>query len=283
MPSAVNKEVSFACLIDGKVATHIDSRDRGLAFGDGLFETLRVTGNNVEFFNEHWQRFQQGCARLRLPPPRQNDFRNDIKNLLTDGTYVIKWIYTRGSGGRGYGVPTEPVGRRIVMRVPFDTAAYQKKANEGVNVRYGTISLAHQPQLAGIKHLNRLENVLARMEWQDDTISESLLFDQNDNLIEGVLSNVFVYVDGGWHTPDLQQCGIDGVMRKIALEALNKRGVDVRVGILEKNTLARAESIFLTNSLMPIWFVTRCQDRTLTIRDDMHILQQDIARQARAI
>ncbi|MBC6445069.1 MAG: aminodeoxychorismate lyase [Alphaproteobacteria bacterium GM202ARS2] len=265
------------CLVDGAVATSIDSRDRGLAFGDGLFETLKVTDNNVQLFTAHWQRFAEGCRRLRLPPPQQDEFKRDIKKLVTDGTYVIKWLYTRGSGGRGYNAPSEPMARRIVMRAGFDSVGYAKKAQEGISVRYSDMRLSRQPCLSGIKHLNRLENVLARMEWQDDTISESLMFDEDDTLIEGVFSNVFVYVHGCWWTPELERCGIAGVMRAVVLDTLHQQGIEARVGVIGRAMLEGAESLFMTNSLMPIWPVHRCQGRTLTIRQDVRRLQQAVA------
>ena len=186
---------------------------------------MRVVDGRAEFFTAHWQRFERGCRVLGLPIPKASDFRQDIARLCSDeGICSVKWIYTRGSGLRGYRISQPQRCRRVVFHSAVDRSFYAQRAQTGVRVRFGTLRLSQQPLLAGIKHLNRLENVLARQEWDDDTISESLLFDTQDNLIEGVMSNVFVLRSDCWWTPRLDGCGICGVIRDVVIRLLRVKG-----------------------------------------------------------
>src|SRR5690606_13424665 len=146
--------------------------------GDGVFETLAVRDGRCEFWDRHLQRLTRGCEALRLPAPRPDQLGEEAGSLVRDVRQgVLKIIVTRGSGGRGYRPSREAVPTRILMLSEWPV--YPDDWHEsGVAVRLCEQRLGSQPALAGIKHLNRLEQVLARMEWDDTDIAEGLLCDQ---------------------------------------------------------------------------------------------------------
>ena len=165
---------------------------------------------------------------------------------------VLKLIVTRGSAGRGYRVAETTVSTRIMQLHPWPEYP-AACAKQGVKTRLCEIRLGQNPALAGIKHLNRLEQVLARQEWIDDDIREGLLMDTDDNLVEGTMCNLFTVSDGVLITPDLSRCGVAGIMRSIILELAEQQGLATRITPISQQALAQADEVFLSNSLIGIW------------------------------
>lgn len=258
--------------IDGRPATDVPADDRGLHYGDGLFETLAVRDGAVLLWDRHLARLLAGCERLgwaRLPSA---EALHDDVHALASGIDrgVIKMMVTRGSGGRGYRASTEATPRRIVSLWPWPEGI-ERHAREGITVRWCRTQVARQPQLAGLKHLHRLEQVLARAEWQDE-YAEGLMCDDGDRLVEGTMSNVFVRLAGEWHTPALDAAGVAGVMRAAVLECARERGIACRVTAVLRETLATAEEIFLTNSIIGIWPVKTLAGRGYPIGETTRAL-----------
>ncbi|MEE9251480.1 MAG: aminodeoxychorismate lyase, partial [Alphaproteobacteria bacterium] len=168
------------------------------------------------------------------------------------GRCVLKIIVTRGAGGRGYRPPERPVPTRILSRHPWPDYALAAW-REGVVARVCTTRLATQPLLAGIKHLNRLEQVMARREWDDPVISEGLMLDTDGFVVDGTMSNLFIVAGGRLATPDLSLCGVAGVMRAVVLEAAAKLEVPAEVIRITLDRVRAADEVFLTNSLIGIW------------------------------
>jgi 4-amino-4-deoxychorismate lyase len=137
-------------------------------------------------------------------------------------------------------------------------------ARQGVAVRMCDMRLGHNPRLAGIKHLNRLEQVLARQEWDDTGIMEGLLLDSGNNLVEGTMSNLFLVRDGVLLTPDLQRCGVAGIMRSQLLALADQLSINTEVCQLGMADLQAAEEVFICNSLIGIWPVISIDDRKYT-------------------
>lgn len=253
---------NFPVLVNGKPVDCVSSQDRGLLFGDGVFETLAVTDRQLRFWSRHLQRLGAGCRRLGLPIPDEDVLRNEATALLTGhDAGVMKIIVTRGAGGRGYQTPGDAQPTRILQwhcwpAVPQDCAA------NGVRVRLCTTRLGSNPQLAGIKHLNRLEQVLARREWDDPDIREGLLLDAEGCVIEGTMSNLFAVQGSTLATPDLTRCGVAGIMRTVVMEQAAGLGLDVSVKTLSLADVEQADEVFLTNSLIGVWPVTGLGNRT---------------------
>lgn len=244
--------------VDGEPATQLSLLDRGLAYGDGLFETLSVTCGKPRLLQRHLARLQEGAQRLSIPL--------DIPVLTAElaafcgelGSGVAKLIVTRGEGLRGYAPPAESQPRRILLGSP--APAYPPGyAQEGVRLYPCRTRLAEQPALAGLKHLNRLEQVLARAEWQDPAYAEGLMCDNSGRVIEGVYSNLFLVRAGQLLTADLSRCGVAGVMRAELLAQAAALGIAVQVRDIGFEELLAADEVFLCNSLYGIWPVRQLQ------------------------
>ncbi|MDN5869463.1 MAG: aminodeoxychorismate lyase [Nitrococcus sp.] len=232
----------------------LDPRDRGLQYGDGLFETMAVRDGRIPWLAYHLRRLRAGCSRLRINPPRTVELRREIAKLAAgQSRAIIKLIVTRGIGGRGYRPDPSAPGRHIILRHPWPAHAYVRE-HEGIRLRVCWTRLAVNPALAGLKHLNRLEQVLARMEWRDDSrYQEGLMLDVQDRVIEGTMTNFIIVRDGSLLTPELTGSGVAGVMREIILEAAARQGIPCRVTALALPDVAQADEVFVCNSVIGIW------------------------------
>ncbi len=238
--------------VDGQPADALSVSDRGLAYGDGLFATMGVRGAQIQLLERQLARLQHGCTRLALPC----DFTQLRQELLAFaaqmGEGVLKLILTRGDGQRGYALPVPAQSRRIIQaaaRPTYPTA----NAEQGVRLFPCVTRLAEQPLLAGLKHLNRLERVLARAEWQSAEYAEGLLCDLAGRVVEGVFSNLFMVRDELLLTPQLTRCGVAGVMRAELLVQAQQLGVTVVERDIDYAELLAADEVFVCNSLYGVW------------------------------
>ena len=264
--------------MDGQPCEGLSVLDRGLAYGDGLFETMRVVNGRPCLFERHLLRLQEGCQRLRLPLDLPT-LRGEILafcQTLHDG--VAKLILSRGDGLRGYAMPEPCQSRRVLLgsAAPVYPAG---NTSQGVRLFPCSTRLAEQPLLAGLKHLNRLEQVLARSEWQDSAFAEGLMRDTSGRVVEAVFSNLFMVREGVLLTPDLQRCGVVGVMRAELLERAGKAGVAVEIRDIELSELLQAEEVFLSNSLYGIWPVREFDGHAWPIGPVTRKLQTLLAKQ----
>ncbi len=218
--------------VNGVAVDCVDASDRGLLYGDGLFETMAVSNGRVSSWSRHVARLLAGCERLGMAVDTMQLAQEADELLVGTGQGVLKVIVTRGSGGRGYRVPDKAAPRRILQLHPWPE--FPATAREtGVAVRLCTTRLCQNPLLAGIKHLNRLEQVLARREWQDPQIAEGLLQDADGRLVEGTMSNLFLVRDQVLLTPDLRRCGVAGIMRSIILDLAERQSLTVKIRALD--------------------------------------------------
>ncbi len=257
--------------VNGEVRDTLPVSDRGLAYGDGLFETITVRGGEPEFWSRHMARLREGCARLRLGEPDLVELNRETE-LLINGQRttqnvdqgIVKIIITRGSGGRGYRAPQELTPTRITTFHLWPEIP-DSHALEGVKARRCDLRLGQQPALAGIKHLNRLENVLARAEWEDPDIAEGLLCDHDGNAIEGTMSNLFVECKGTLLTPDLSRCGVAGIIRAVVMEEAHSQGIALEEINICYEDVTTADAIFLTNSVIGIWPIRELDGKEFAI------------------
>jgi 4-amino-4-deoxychorismate lyase len=246
-------------LVNGTADGSVSALDRGLAYGDGLFETIRFVRGAAPLWERHVARLREGCGRLGLPMPDPSLLAAEALQVaqgMPDA--VVKLVLTRGIGERGYAPPRDVHVTRIVAGFPMpvpDAGWY----DHGVRVRCCALRLAQQPRLAGIKHLNRLEQVLARGEWNDPDVVEGLLFDDANNLISATAANVFVVVEGTLTTPPIETCGVAGVLRAELLS----RWPDATVRTIAKNELMAVEEMFLTSSVRGVMPVRGLDGRML--------------------
>lgn len=240
-------------LINGDPRGHIEHDDRGLLYGDGVFETVAVRNGQPLSWDRHMRRLHHGCARLAITAP-------DIALLHAEALHVahgapravLKIIITRGPGARGYRAAAHAAPTRVLSVHPWPD--YPEAFNHaGVAVRVCATRLGKNPALAGIKHLNRLEQVLARGEWDDPEIAEGLMLDSAGHVIEGTFSNIFAVRDGMLITPDLTACGVAGIRRELILEYAHGAAIPVTIAPLPLSELLDMHEIFLCNSLIGVW------------------------------
>lgn len=267
-----------AAWVDGRPQGEVSLLDRGLHYGDGLFETMACVDGRVRFLAHHMRRLASGCARLALPEPDLALIEAEIAALAAGSARaVIKLMLTRGRArARGYAFGADEQPTRVLLRYAWageDVSAQER----GVRVRLGDLTLGENPALAGIKHLNRLEQVLARCEWTDPDIAEALLFSTSGTLACGTSSNVFLVHRGQLATPRLDRCGVAGVMREVVGMLAGRCGIHFEKRPLGREELATAEEIFLTNALTGIRPVRELASRALTVGPITRCLQQALA------
>lgn len=244
-------------LVNGRPIGCVPADDRGLAYGDGLFETLAVTQGRIRLWDAHMDRLCRGCRVLGLPEPDVDLLRAEAESLVEGKeAWVLKILVTRGSGGRGYALPREPSPTRVLQRHPWP--APTARAGE---VRLCNHRLSWQPGLVGFKHLNRLDQVLARAEWDDPRIAEGLMQDPEGRVVEGISSNLFLVRAGRLETPTLTGCGVAGVVRALTLRLATEMGIPWRESEVYPGDLYAADALFLTNSILGLLPVTRFRDR----------------------
>jgi 4-amino-4-deoxychorismate lyase len=237
------------CLVDGVINDVVQTSDRGLNYGDGLFETLAVRRGFTQFWQSHMDRLEEGCERLYLRMPPQALLLREVRTVSAGlSSCVVKISLTRGSSGRGYAADLMVEPHRIVSAHAMPEGI-DEMATAGIRTRICKLRLGVQPALGGIKHLNRLEQVLARAEWSDPHIHEGILMDPEDHVISGVSSNLFMVTGDSLLTPRLDRCGVRGVMRSQVLKAYAARTQQRRITI---DMLPEADEVFLCNSVRGI-------------------------------
>lgn len=246
-------------LVNGRWAEAIPVRDRGLAYGHGVFETARLCEGKLALWPLHLERMVEGAKRLSIPldcSTLQAHVEILCSRCPADG--VVKVIVTAGVSGRGYRPSGESEPLYILQWLPLPD--YPREwGQQGISLRICDHRLSANRILAGIKHLNRLDQVLARIEWQDE-YQEGLMLDLQDRVIEGTCSNLFCSVDGKWLTPVLDNCGVAGVLRRYLMQQLFPlMDVAVEETSLAIEDLQNVDEIFMCNSIAGIWPVRRIE------------------------
>jgi len=238
-----------AWLVNGTPCNHVPVDDRGLAYGDGLFETVAWRDGRARFLDRHLERLTVGCRRLDLPKPDSGLICSEIEQLGSASPEgIVKILITRGSGPRGYAAPSPVAPTRIVGWSGSITGT-MPGAVPAARVIVCRTPASVNPYLAGLKTLNRLDNVLASLEWREAGCNEGLMLDPAGRVIGGTMSNVFMVRGCKLLTPSIEHCGIHGVMRAIILSVARESGIAVEEQDLRLEDFARAEEIFLSNAL----------------------------------
>lgn len=248
-------------LVNGAASSSLAVTDRGLAYGDGVFRTLALRGGRPRTWPLHYRKLMDDCHALAISCPAEKLLRDELHLVAEhEPDCAVKIIVTRGSGQRGY-APSSPVEpTRIVMSGALPRYPV-KYAQSGIKARLCALRVGFQPLLAGVKHLNRLENVLARAEWSDPDIAEGLLLDAEGNAIGGTMTNLFIVENGALATPDLNRCGVAGVTRERIFAHAAKHGIVCRVEHVAFDRVLQADEVFLVNSLVGVWQIRELGDK----------------------
>lgn len=238
---------ALGCWINGIPGESVPVDDRGLQYGDGLFETIVIRKGRARFLDAHLARLDLGCQRLGIGFASSAGLRAEIARVVAQApaNAILKLIVTRGSGPRRGYAPRGSFEPRRVLTL-FATAALATD-DAGVDARIATIRLGENPALAGIKHLNRLENVLAAAEPGHGPVFESLLLDAAGHVICGTMSNVFAAKAGRLYTAPLDRCGVAGVMRGVVLRQAGSLDIPCELRRLPLAELLAADEVFITN------------------------------------
>lgn len=242
-------------LINGIAADYLAADDRSVQFGDGLFETMLVRDGRVIQLAEHLDRLLVSAQRLCIDIPQTSVFIEDIDKLLgeTDSACgVIKLILTRGRSSRGYQYDSQTGSNRLAR---FSDMHRQHSSILSAELLHGDLCFCDTPvsvntALAGMKHLNRLDNVLARNEFAADRYIDGLMCDIDGNIVEGSMSNLFAIRGRVLYTPDLGRAGVDGVMRNTVLELAGQAGIEYSLCTLTRPELEQMDCLFISNSLI---------------------------------
>jgi 4-amino-4-deoxychorismate lyase len=211
----------------------------------------------------HLERLLAGCARLAIPTPRETELRREIAaHTPPRDRAVVKLIVTRGIGARGYRPPDAPVPTVIVGSAPwpFDERAAGEVAMVTCETRLG-----ENPQLAGLKHLCRLEHVLAQLELRKRGLDEGLLLSTSGHVVSATSHNVFAVFGERVCTPRLDRCGVRGVMRRLVLESCVPLGLEAQEVDMEIADLEQANELFVTNALLGVRPVCRLDETVYSI------------------
>jgi 4-amino-4-deoxychorismate lyase len=252
----------IAARIDGLPASMLPLSDRGLAYGDGLFETILLHRGRPVWWAEHLDRMAAGARALGIAAPASHAWQADLAALCDDAgatlppRAVVKLILTRGDSARGYAPDAAAVPRRIarLQAAPADDPGWRR---DGIAVRWCDLRLSRQPRLAGFKHLNRLEQVLARAEWNAPAIQEGLLRRDDGAVVSATAANLFVVAGDRLLTPRLDLAGVAGICRRFLLARAGAVECE-----LDEAAVHAADELFLTNSLRGILPIARLGNRS---------------------
>ncbi len=249
-------------LVNGVAADSVAATDRGLAYGDGVFRTLLWKRGKPRWWLEQYRKLDRDCRALAIACPAETVLAEEAARAATaTRDCVVKIIITRGSGSRGYAPPEKPSPTRIVMAAPLPQYP-EEFSSSGIKAHLCQTRFSSQPRLAGIKHLNRLENVLARAEWNDPGVPEGLVLDEGEHIVGGTMSNLIILEEGGLVTPALTHCGVAGVTLARVMEAAAKSGMVCREEAVTPARLLDAREALLVNSVIGVWQIRECAGRS---------------------
>ncbi|MBL4607406.1 MAG: aminodeoxychorismate lyase [Pseudomonadales bacterium] len=261
--------------VNGAECHSVSLSDRGLAYGDGLFETILYESGSLRLLEQHLNRLGSGANQLRLPlviETLQDELQDFLRQacqeglIASSGKAILKVIVSRGVGGRGYSFSeSNTTPQRAVLL--FDHPGYPTSYREGgIQIRICDTPVSVNPAIAGLKHLNRLDSVMARNEWNNPDIKEGLMLDERGGIIEGTMSNLFIVRDNTLCTPGLRRAGVAGVMRSYILDMANQHQVETSISdniCIEQ--LYEADEVFVCNSIFGIWPVTLLESKRWSV------------------
>lgn len=264
-----------ACYWNGVAVDQVPAEARALHYGDGVFRTLLQRDGEIIALDRHLARLGDDAAAIGLDRPDPALLAAELAPLRTLGDATLKLLLSRGAAGRGYRPATSRADRLLLAYdAPPRSAA---EAVEGIAAIRSPVTLAAQPRLAGIKHLNRLEQVLASRDWPEG-VAEAILGDDRGQPVCATRANLFWVRHGVLHTPALDRCGVAGVTRDRVLAEAAALGLDCRIASQPWAQLLAADEAFLSGSLIGIWPLARLDDHSYpTTRPLTRRLQQRLA------
>jgi 4-amino-4-deoxychorismate lyase len=260
------------CSINGQQSTCLAITERGLAYGDGLFTTAKIEYGVVVLLDMHIQRLTGGCKLLGLNTPCMQSLMTELTMVAKKFSLAaLKVVVTAGSGGKGYsrvGLHTDATN--VIIIVSDFPSHYKEIALEGIIVGDSNQQIGISPMLAGIKHLNRLEQVLLRAELDKRNEDDLLVINCQGHVVEATSSNVFYWLEGRLCTPEISVSGVNGIIRQSILATYSE--ISIRETHLED--LKQVTAMFICNALMGIIPVKSYNNHILSIKGVKQIQHQ---------
>lgn len=254
----------------------LDPTDRGLAYGDGLFETMAASEGVIRWLDQHLQRMFEGCRQLAIPCPEPSTVRRWVAAQIPQrDRAVLKLIVTRGSGARGYRPPIGISPTVIVGTAPWPDVP-SSHYTDGIKMITCETRLGENPKLAGMKHLCRLEQVMAQLELADSGADEGLLLSTNDRIISATASNIFAIYGSTLRTPRLDRCGVRGVMRKLVLESCANVGLTVEEADMDIEAVQHADELFVTNAILGVRPVRKLDAWSFAVGPNTRLISEQV-------
>ena len=243
---------------------YIPVNDRAFNYGDGLFETILVNNGEPLFLKEHLTRLNLGCKKLRIELPSQTLIKKSInKSIGNTKKCIIKIIYSRGISLHGYGYDRKVKPQLYIIK----KRAPNIKRSLFIPLRYSKYKLYDNPYLSKIKHLNRLEQILG-LTFSDRKDSNNILIDKNNNIIECISSNIFLYTikkdTFNFVTPDLSNSGVDGIMKKVIIKFMKRKKINICENTIKQKDIRKFHGAFICNSVTGIQFVKKIGEHALS-------------------
>ncbi len=246
-------------LINGEEQSKVSIFNRNMQYGDGLFETCIAKDNRILFWPNHFKRLNKGCEKLNIKKIEESYWMSDLKKafaLSEHNNCIVKLILSRGDSSRGYGYKDDIVPARVVIISEIKKTV----ANNSFSLEYSDSGYHSNPQLAGIKHCNRLEQILARSNLSSD---EGIMLDENENVISVTQGNIYLIIGNILLTPKLDKCGIVGTRRSLILELAKSLNIEVKEEVISADKLKQADEVFISNSVIGIQSVKSIESDSL--------------------
>lgn len=261
------------CSVNFTKTNQINVSDRGLAFGDGVFTTGKVLNGALEYISEHINRLQNSCRKLAITSVSWQRVEDEINSACSNYPLAtLKVIITAGQSGRGYS-RLGSTGANVIVCISEFPQHYKAWQQQGLSLGLSSFKLGLNPTLAGIKHLNRLEQVLIRQELERcnadlQEVDELVVCDLNENIVECNTANIFWLKDRVFYTPDLQNSGVAGLCRARLLSTLPA----VNIVSSKVSELVQADAIYLCNSLLGVVPVKQFMEKTFNVKESKTLL-----------
>jgi len=258
--------------INGKPESELPADDRATQFGDGCFTTARIVDGQIHFLPAHLQRLRDACQRLMIPFTEWSALEQEMQSCASGHAQaVLKVLLSRGSGGRGYS-GSACVNPTRVLSISAWPAHYPRWRGEGITLTLSPVRLGRNPLLAGIKHLNRLEQVLIRAHFEQTDADEALVLDSDGWLTECCAANMFWRKGGEVFTPRVDQAGVNGIMRQHCIRLLTTSDFTLQEVNVPETALAQADEVIICNALMPVVPVRAYGEQCWSARELYHFL-----------
>ena len=243
----------------------IPVNDRAFNYGDGLFETILVNNGEPLFLKEHLIRLNSGCKKLRIELPSQTLIEKSInKSIGNTKKCIIKIIYSRGISSHGYGYDKKVKPQLYIIK----KKATHIRRSLFISLRYSKYKLCDNSYLSKIKHLNRLEQILGFTFADRKEGNNNILIDKNDNIIECISSNIFLYTikknSFNFVTPDLSNSGVDGIMKKVIIKFMKRKKINISENTIKQKDTRKFHGAFICNSVTGIQFVKKIGEHALS-------------------